>query len=175
VRKGSFLVLAGRMGGDPACGDPRNWSNWAGLPEKAKLWDHVRSTKVARDEALQNAGDSAKALAGGAKTLKSTFDFAVHTHGSIGPSCAVAELKDGKLTVWTASQATHTLRRQLARMFGMTELNVRCIYMEGAGCYGRNGHEDAAADAALLAMETRKPVRVQWSRADEHGWDPKAR
>ena len=51
--------------------------------------------------------------------------------------------------------------------------NVRCIYLEGAGCYGRNGHEDAAADAALLAKAVGKPVRVQWSRADEHGWDPK--
>ena len=51
--------------------------------------------------------------------------------------------------------------------------NVRCIYFEGSGCYGRNGHEDAAADAALLAKPTGKPVRVQWSRADEHGWDPK--
>src|SRR6185503_19215792 len=61
----------------------------------------------------------------------------------------------------------------LAQMLGMKEAEVRCIYIEGSGCYGRNGHEDAAADAALLAKETGKPVRVQWSRADEHGWDPK--
>jgi CO/xanthine dehydrogenase Mo-binding subunit len=59
-------------------------------------------------------------------------------------------------------------------MLDMAELNVRCIYVEGSGCYGRNGHEDAAADAALIAKETGgAPVRVQWSRADEHGWDPK--
>ena len=51
--------------------------------------------------------------------------------------------------------------------------NVRCIYLEGSGCYGRNGHEDAAADAAMLAKAVGRPVRVQWSRADEHGWDPK--
>jgi CO/xanthine dehydrogenase Mo-binding subunit len=176
VRKGSFLAVLAQdeWAAIRASREVRaTWSNWAGLPEKAKLWDYVRSTKVVRDESLQTAGNSAQALAGGAKTVKSTFDFAVHTHGSMGPSCAVAEVRDGKLTVWTASQATHTLRRQLARMLGMAELNVRCIYMEGAGCYGRNGHEDAAADAALLALETRKPVRVQWSRADEHGWDPK--
>ena len=109
----------------------------------------------------------------GAKKLKATYDFAIHTHGSIGPSCAVAEFKDGKLTSWSASQATHTLRKQLAKMFGMPADNVRCIYLEGSGCYGRNGHEDAAADAALLAKAVGKPVRVQWSRADEHGWDPK--
>ncbi len=58
-------------------------------------------------------------------------------------------------------------------MFAMPAENVRCIYLEGSGCYGRNGHEDAAADAALLAKAVGKPVRVQWSRADEHGWDPK--
>src|SRR5262252_6105913 len=109
----------------------------------------------------------------GAKTLKATYDFAIHTHGSIGPSCAVAEFKDGKLTSWTASQATHNLRKQLATMFGMGADSVRCIYIEGSGCYGRNGHEDAAADAALLAKETGLPVRVQWMREDEHGWDPK--
>src|SRR5262249_7232926 len=70
-------------------------------------------------------------------------------------------------------QATHNLRKQLATMFGMPADSVRCIYIEGSGCYGRNGHEDAAADAALLAKAVERPVRVQWSRADEHGWDPK--
>ena len=74
---------------------------------------------------------------------------------------------------WSASQATHDLRKQLALMLGLSPDNVRCIYVEGAGCYGRNGHEDAAADAALLAKIVGAPVRVQWSRADEHGWDPK--
>ena len=66
-----------------------------------------------------------------------------------------------------------TLRRQLAEMFALPVDNVRCIYLEGSGCYGRNGHEDAAADAAMLAKAVGRPVRVQWSRADEHGWDPK--
>ena len=66
-----------------------------------------------------------------------------------------------------------TLRKQLAEMFAMPVENVRCIYLEGSGCYGRNGHEDAAADAAMLAKAVGRPVRVQWSRADEHGWDPK--
>jgi CO/xanthine dehydrogenase Mo-binding subunit len=108
-----------------------------------------------------------------AKMVSASYDFAIHTHGSIGPSCAVAEYADGKLTVWTASQATHLLRKQIANMLGMKTDDLRCIYIEGSGCYGRNGHEDAAADAALLANETGLPVRVQWMREDEHGWDPK--
>src|SRR5205085_7053206 len=68
---------------------------------------------------------------------------------------------------------THLLRKQIANMLGMKPDDVRCIYVEGSGCYGRNGHEDAAADAALIAKETGLSVRVQWMREDEHGWDPK--
>jgi CO/xanthine dehydrogenase Mo-binding subunit len=78
-----------------------------------------------------------------------------------------------KLTVWSASQQTHLLRLQIATMLGIKPEDVRCVYLEGSGCYGRNGHEDAAADAALIAKETGLPVRVQWSREEEHGWDPK--
>jgi nicotinate dehydrogenase subunit B len=150
-----------------------SWSAWEGLPEPDKLWEHVRSTKVAKEEVTSEIGKSAEAIAKSPKRLTATYDFAIHTHGSIGPSCAVAEFRDGKLTSWSASQATHTLRNQLAQMFSLSVDNVRCIYLEGAGCYGRNGHEDAAADAALLAKAVGRPVRVQWSRTDEHGWDPK--
>ena len=149
------------------------WSDWAGLPDQAKLWDHVRSTKIVKDAVTSEAGNVAEALPKGAKRLKATYDFPIHTHGSIGPSCAVAEIKDGKLTCWTASQGTHALRRQLAQMLEMKPEDVRTVYLDGAGCYGRNGHEDAAADAALLARLTGRPVRVQWTREDEHGWDPK--
>ena len=150
-----------------------NWSKWDGLPDEAKLWEHVRGTRVQRDDVTSNVGDSAAALGASARKLTATYDFAMHTHGSIGPSCAVATFVDGKLTCWTASQGVHDLRRQLAAMLGAADDDVRCIYVEGAGCYGRNGHEDAAADAALLARAVGKPVRVQWMRADEHGWDPK--
>jgi CO/xanthine dehydrogenase Mo-binding subunit len=150
------------------------WSRAENLPDAAKLWEHVRASKVAKDEVTSSSGNVGAAMAEvGAKILKASYDFAIHTHGSIGPSCAVAEFKDGKLTSWSASQATHGLRKQLATMFRMPPEDVRCIYVEGSGCYGRNGHEDAAADAALLARAAGRPVRVQWSRADEHGWDPK--
>jgi CO/xanthine dehydrogenase Mo-binding subunit len=149
------------------------WSAWSGLPEQSQLWKHVRSTKVLKDDVTSNRGDSQAALAAAPRKLAATYDFAIHTHGSIGPSCAVAEFEGGKLTCWTASQATHNLRKQLAAMLGVADESVRCIYVDGAGCYGRNGHEDAAGDAALLARAVGRPVRVQWMRADEHGWDPK--
>jgi nicotinate dehydrogenase subunit B len=150
------------------------WSAWEGLPDQSKVFQYVRASKVAKDEVTADLGNAAEAMGKeGLKKINATYEFAIHTHGSIGPSCAIAEFKDGKLTSWSASQATHNLRKQLAKMMGLPLENVRCLYVEGSGCYGRNGHEDAAADAALLAKATGQPVRVQWSRADEHGWDPK--
>jgi len=177
IKKGNFLAALGRTEWAAIKASraiETTWSDWNGLPEKDKLWDYVRGIKVNKDEDLQKVGNSAEALnAPGARVVSATYDFAIHTHGSIGPSCAVAEYVGNKLTVWSASQQTHLLRKQIATMLGMSPDDVRCIYVEGSGCYGRNGHEDAAADAALLAKETGLPIRVQWMRADEHGWDPK--
>jgi nicotinate dehydrogenase subunit B len=176
VRQGNFLgvVAQTEWGAIKAAQQIKStWSRWEGLPEQAKLWEHVRATKIVKDDVTSNVGDVTPGLARGAKKLSATYDFAIHTHGSIGPSCAIAEIKDGKLTCWSASQATHNLRKQLAQMLSMPLDDVRCVYLEGSGCYGRNGHEDAAGDAALLAQAVGRPVRVQWSRADEHGWDPK--
>jgi nicotinate dehydrogenase subunit B len=177
VRQGNFLGVVAESEWAAIKAAQRlkaTWSPWEGLPEKAKIFEYVRATKVAKDEVTGSAGNTSEALAReGLKYIGATYDFAIHTHGSIGPSCAIAEFKDGKLTSWSASQATHSLRKQLATMFELPLEDVRCIYLEGSGCYGRNGHEDAAADAALLAKAVGKPVRVQWSRADEHGWDPK--
>jgi nicotinate dehydrogenase subunit B len=175
VRKGNFLAVVAKTewGAIKAASALKaNWSDWQGLPEQSKLWEHVRATKVVGDDVQQNVGNSAEAFKTG-KSVAASYDFAIHTHGSIGPSCAVAEVKNGKVTCWTASQQTHLLVKQLALMLSTPAEDIRCIYVEGSGCYGRNGHEDAAADAVLIAKEIGKPVRVQWSRADEHGWDPK--
>ena len=177
VKKGNFLAVLGRTEWAAIAASRTintTWSDWAGLPDQSKLWEYVRATKVVKDEELQKIGDAVVALkTPNAKIVNATYEFAIHTHGSIGPSCAVAEYADGNLTVWCASQQTHLLRKQLANMLTMKPESIRCIYIEGAGCYGRNGHEDAAADAALIAKEIGLPVRVQWMRQDEHGWDPK--
>jgi CO/xanthine dehydrogenase Mo-binding subunit len=176
VRLGNFLgVVAGTEWAAITAARQlkASWSKWEGLPDQDKLWDYVRATNVIKQETTSDVGDAPAALAGATRRLDSTYDFAIHTHGSIGPSCAIAAFEGGKLTCWSASQATHNLRKQLALMLSSPEADVRCIYLEGAGCYGRNGHEDAAADATLLARAVGRPVRVQWMRADEHGWDPK--
>jgi CO/xanthine dehydrogenase Mo-binding subunit len=149
------------------------WSSWAGLPDMDRLYQVVRATPVAKDEVTVDRGNPRAALGTAARTLAATYEFAIHLHGSIGPSCAIADWRDGRLTVWSASQAPHFLRRELAGMLSVPVEAVRVVYVDGAGCYGRNGHEDAAADAALLAREMGRPVRVQWMRHDEHGWEPK--
>jgi nicotinate dehydrogenase subunit B len=94
-------------------------------------------------------------------------------HGSIGPSCAVAEWKDGGVTVWTHTQGVGPLRKSLAELLRLPPEKVRCIHVEGSGCYGHNGADDVAADAALAARAVPgRPVRLQWMREQEHGWEP---
>ncbi|WP_099826911.1 xanthine dehydrogenase family protein molybdopterin-binding subunit [Oceaniglobus indicus] len=173
VRKGDFLAVVAEdeWTAVRAAREIRaSWTAKESLPDQAEIWEHVRQTPIVKDDVTSDIGnvDSAQ----GARELKATYDFALHTHGSIGPSCSVADFSDGKLISWSSSQATHRLRRQLANMFSMPEDDIRCIYIEGAGCYGRNGHEDAAADAALISREIGRPVRVQWMRHDEHGFAP---
>ncbi|MBT2339851.1 MULTISPECIES: xanthine dehydrogenase family protein molybdopterin-binding subunit [Pseudomonas] len=94
-------------------------------------------------------------------------------HGSIGPSCAVAWFKDGTLTVWTHTQGVYPLRAGIAEMLHLPLERVRCIHVEGSGCYGHNGADDAAADAALIALRMPgTPIRVQWMREQENLWEP---
>ena len=176
VREGDFLAVVARSewGAIRASQALRpTWSTWEGLPAQDRLWDFVRTTPVSRSEDLQQRGSPDTVLQASAHARRATYDFAIHTHGSLGPSCAVAQWENGQVTCWSASQQTHLLRQQLAQMLGLPPEQVRCIYREGSGCYGRNGHEDAAADAVLIARAVGQPVRVQWMRADEHGWDPK--
>ena len=108
-----------------------------------------------------------------AKMLEATYTRQYMAHGSIGPSCAVAHMKDGALTVWSHTQGVYPDRDAICEMLGMPKESVRVVHMEGAGCYGHNGADDAAADAALIATKMPGvPVRVQWMREDEHRWEP---
>ena len=108
-----------------------------------------------------------------AQTLAATYYRPYHMHASLGPSAAVAHVVDGKLTVWTHSQGPYPLRAELAQVLGMPEEDIRAIHMDGPGCYGHNGADDAALDAALLARAVPgRPVSLKWMRADEHAWEP---
>src|SRR6185436_6795363 len=113
------------------------------------------------------------ALADAPGHVSATYAWPLQSHASMGPSCAVADVRTDSATVWTASQASHRLVNSCAALLGLPPARVRAIYLDGAGCYGMNGHDDATAEAAMLSQATGKPVRVQWSREEELGWDPK--
>jgi CO/xanthine dehydrogenase Mo-binding subunit len=117
--------------------------------------------------------DKQAPLPDGAQILEATYHRPYVAHASIGPSCSLAQLQDGKLTVWTHSQGVFPLRATMAKALDMPASSIRCIHAEGSGCYGHNGADDVALDAALMARATGgKPVRVQWMRDDEFMWEP---
>jgi xanthine dehydrogenase molybdopterin-binding subunit B len=102
VRQGNFLgvVAESEWGAIRAAQTLKaTWSDWQGLPEQSKLWEHVRGTKVTKDDVTSQVGNTGEAMGKGERTLSATYDFPIHTHGSIGPSCAIADFRDGKLTV----------------------------------------------------------------------------
>jgi len=151
------------------------WSPGTGLVGHAGVVDWARRGPFVRDEVLLSRGNTAGLAApgGSPRALRATYSWPVQSHASMGPSCAVADVQAERATIWSASQATHRYQPALARVLDLPRDKVRVIYLDGAGCYGMNGHDDAAADAALLAKAAGRPVRVQWMRADELGWDPK--
>jgi len=149
------------------------WSEGTGLPSQNGLVESLRNEPGIVDETLVNKGSPAGQRPENAKALAATYYWPMQSHASIGPSCAVADVSNESATVWTASQGTHGNQTTFAKFLGLPKEKVRMIYLEGSGCYGMNGHEDAAADAAILSRATGRPVRVQWSREDELGWDPK--
>jgi CO/xanthine dehydrogenase Mo-binding subunit len=149
------------------------WSEGTGLPAQADLAAALRADPGIVDETLVNKGSPAAQRPDGAKALTATYYWPMQSHASIGPSCAIADVGADAATVWTASQGTHGNQTTFARFLGLPKDKVRLIYLEGSGCYGMNGHEDAAADAAILSRAVGRPVRVQWTREDELGWDPK--
>jgi len=176
VRIGNFLGVCAEREWDAVRAARQlkaSWSSGTGLPDQARLFEDIRATPIVRDESIAPRGDAPAALARSARTVSATYQWPIQSHASSGPSCAVADVTADAATIWTGSQATHRDRISFARILGLPQDKVRLIYLDGSGCYGMNGHEDAAADAALLSRAVGRPVRVQWTREDEHGWDPK--
>jgi CO/xanthine dehydrogenase Mo-binding subunit len=148
------------------------WKEGAGLPEVADLHETIQAATTV-DRVIVRKGDVDAMLVDGVHVRQATYRTPFQMHGSIGPSCAVADVKAGEATVWSATQGAWGLRGAIAQLLGMPASGVRVIWVEGSGCYGHNGADDAAADAALLSQAVGRPVRVQWMRHDEHGWEPK--
>ncbi|MDP3355763.1 MAG: molybdopterin-dependent oxidoreductase [Polaromonas sp.] len=148
------------------------WKPWPGLTDMGNLEKAIRANP-ATQRTLIDEGDVDAALAGAAQRMPRNYVWPYQMHGAIGPSCALADSREGHLTVWAGSQNPHVLRADLSRLMGLPDMQIDVIRMEAAGCYGRNCADDVAADAALLSRAVGAPVRVQLTREQEHAWEPK--
>ena len=183
VRDGSFLgVVAEReeqaVAAMEALRQQARWHEEATLPDSNDLhsWllaQPAQSFLVVDGIPREGPIDPIEPVPGAVQTLEATYTKPYHMHASIGPSAAMAEWIDGNLTVWTSSQGVFVLREALAQALGVDASRVRVAHVEGPGCYGHNGTDDAALDAALLAAAVPgRPVRLAWMREDEHCWEP---
>jgi CO/xanthine dehydrogenase Mo-binding subunit len=142
----------------------------AALTSSANVYASTTQEVVGDADAAYNAASGFK--------LTRTYYSPYHMHGSVGPSCAVANVTSApdangiQATVWSGTQGVYPLQQALADILSLPQSAIRVIYAEGAGCYGHNGADDAAADAALMSQLVGQPVRVQWMRWDEHAWEP---
>jgi CO/xanthine dehydrogenase Mo-binding subunit len=174
VRDGNFLAVVATkefqaVKAMAALSAVAKWKETASLPKQDDLL-HVLTSLPSQDSViLQQSNPSAV----GTKTIEATYTRPYQSHGSIGPSCAIAQSVDGVMTVWTHTQGVFPDRQAIAEMLRVPQESVRLIHVEGSGCYGHNGADDAAADATLIARAMPGvPVRVQWMREQEHGWEP---
>ena len=149
------------------------WQETALYPRMGDLFTAL-SSQPTEDTVLVEQGDLEQAFAGAAQQVHATYTQPYHAHASLGPSCALAEVRGDQVTVWASTQGPYPLRGALAELLDLPAENVHLIHVEGAGCYGQNGSDDAAADAVILAQAVGRPVRVQWTRADEFLWEPKS-
>ena len=176
VRIRNFLAVVGRDEWSvvKAAGAlTATWTEAATLPGSDGLDRWTRTAAVDHEQAVVNRGDAVGAINGAATKLSATYFWPFQSHASLGPCCAVADVKGDGATIWSSSQGTHGLRTNLAKVFGLSPDKVRVVFLDGSGSYGTNGGDHAAADAVLLSKTIGQPVRVQWSRQDETGWDPK--
>ncbi|WPB76562.1 molybdopterin cofactor-binding domain-containing protein [Archangium violaceum] len=173
VRDGNFLgVIASKewqaIKAAAVLAGAARWREHATLPVDPHAW---LLGAPSQDTVIQNTVRPAGPPP--ARTLEASYRRPYQMHGSIGPSCAVAEWDGDALTVHTHSQSVFDTTEAIARMLGLPGEKVRGVHLHGAGCYGHNGADDAAADAALLARALPgRAVRVQWSRQDEHTCEP---
>jgi CO/xanthine dehydrogenase Mo-binding subunit len=148
------------------------WSTPADLPDEARMTEYLRGAPDAKVTTVSSRSappDAPPAV----KTASAAYSKPYIAHASIGPSCALAMTQDGILTVWSHTQGPFPLRSTLATAMGLPAEKVRVIHAQGSGCYGHNGADDAALDAALLSRAVDgAPVKVQWMRDDEFAWEP---
>ncbi len=143
------------------------------FPEQAALYDHIRKASVRKRQIEKENGNVDEAFKSAAKVIEAEYEWPFQSHASMGPACALVEIKDGQVTCWSGTQKSHFQQQGLASTLGVPVESVHVIWKAGPGSYGRNDADDAAMDAAVMAKAVGKPVRVQYMRDQGTGWDPK--
>lgn len=148
---------------------------WKQAPRPANLDapENALRAHPSRPRTLRDTGGVDEAIAAADRRLRRSYAWPYQLHGSIGPSCAVADYRADGLTVWSGTQNPHVLQADLACLLNLPKSSIEVIRLEAAGCYGRNCADDVSADAALLSRHVGRPVRVQLTREQEHLWEPK--
>ena len=147
------------------------WATGPALPTQRDLHARLRSQTPTRDTRMVDSGDVDAALAGKGTVIRATYLYPYQMHGSVGTACAVADVQGDKATIVAASQAVWPLRNSTAQLLGLQHEKVHVIFKQGPGCYGINGADTVAYDAALLSQAVGRPVRVQLMRGDEMAWE----
>jgi nicotinate dehydrogenase subunit B len=147
------------------------WTPGTGLPKQTDFPEHLRNQKPTRDTLLVDSKDVDRKLSEAVEVLQATYYHPYQMHGSIGSSCAVADVQGDKATLWSSTQAVWYQRTTTAILLGLKPETVRVIFRRGSGCYGLNGADTVTYDAALLSQAVGKPVRVQLTRKDEMAWE----
>src|SRR5258707_1036603 len=149
-----------------------SWKPTPTLPDLKDVETALRANP-STPRTLIDKGDVDAAIAAADRPMQRTYIWPYQMHGSIGPSCAVADVRDDGVRVWSGTQNPHMLRADLALLLQRPDAEIDVIRMEAAGCYGRNCADDVSADAVLLSRAVGRPVRVQLTREQEHAWEPK--
>jgi nicotinate dehydrogenase subunit B len=173
IRKGDFIgaVAANEWDAVRAARQLKvTWDQPAALPGTAGLHDRMRAAKTTDRIVLDN-GDVTDAFRGAAHVVSQTYRGPYQAHGPFGPNCALADVKGDSALVLCSTQNIYDTRRKIAQVLGLGAEKVTVRYYEGSGTFGRSCYDDAAQAAAILSQAAGRPVRVQFMRWDEHGWD----
>jgi nicotinate dehydrogenase subunit B len=145
------------------------WNPGPELPPQKQFFEHLQ--KQPSHDVLSVDSEDVEARLAASRVIRAKYTYPYQMHGSVGTSCAVADVKPGSATIWSATQSAYPTRSIVAKLLNMPPDNVRVIYVRGSGCYGLNGADAVSFDAAVLSQAVGSPVRLQFSRQDEMMWE----
>jgi CO/xanthine dehydrogenase Mo-binding subunit len=146
------------------------WNPGPELPAQESFFEHLQK-QTGRDVLSVDSQDVEPLLAAASRVIRARYTYPYQMHGSVGASCAVADVKPESVTVWSATQSAYPTRSIIAKLLNLPPDKVRVIYVRGSGCYGLNGADAVSLDAAILSQAVGRPVRLQFSRQDEMMWE----